>query len=86
MITSKQLGAMSEQNIETLEKNELVNISTINIKNELTHEKKILDFLEQIRNPYCFRCGDVPVRVCFSESGTTLETALQELFIRIRQS
>ncbi|HIT89131.1 MAG TPA: hypothetical protein IAC41_01750 [Candidatus Merdenecus merdavium] len=86
MITSRQLDAMSEQSIETLEKEELVDISTINIRKDLTHENKILDFLGQIRNPYCFRCGDVPVRVCFSKSGTNLETALQELFIRTRQS
>jgi hypothetical protein len=86
MVTSKQLDAMSELSIETLEKKDLVDISAINIRKDLPPEDKILNFLGHMGNPYCFRCGNVSVRVCFSENGTNLETALQNFFIRIQQS
>lgn len=84
VVTGKQLDAMSKQSIETLEKKELVEISAVNIRKDLSHEDKVLDFLEQIKNPYCFYCGNVPVKVCFSNSGKTLNMALQDFFIRIR--
>ncbi|MDR1774196.1 MAG: hypothetical protein LBR30_04935 [Clostridioides sp.] len=86
MVTSKQLDAMSEQSIETLDEKELIDISTINIRKDLHHEDKILDFLDQIKNPYCFRCDNVFVRVCFSKKGKNLETVLRDFLIRIRQS
>lgn len=86
MVTSKQLDAMSEQSIETLDEKELIDISAINIKKDLPHEDKILNFLDQIKNPYCFRCGNVSVRVCFSKTGKNLETVLRDFLIRIRQS
>lgn len=85
MITSEQLDAMSKRSIETLEE-ELVDISTIKIRKDLSHEEKILDFLEQIKNPYCFRCGNVPVRICFSETGKSLESILKDFFIHMRQN
>ena len=85
MITNKQLEDMSKQNIETLNQNELADISAIHIRQDLPHDKKILDFLEQIKNPYCFLCGDVPVRICFTDNGPELGSVLQNYFIRIKQ-
>lgn len=85
MITSKQLEVMSKQNIETLDRNDLAELSDIHIRRDLPHEEKILAFLEQIKNPYCFLCGGVPVRVCFTENGPELGQTLQDYFIRIKQ-
>lgn len=85
MITNKQLEDMSKQNIEALNRKELAEITAIHIRQDLPHNKKVLAFLEQIKNPYCFLCGDVPVRVCFSDNGPELGQTLQNYFIRIKQ-
>jgi len=85
VITNKQLEDMGKQNIETLNQNELADISAIHIRQDLPHDKKILDFLEQIKNPYCFLCRDVPVRICFTDNGPELGGVLQNYFIRIKQ-
>lgn len=84
MITNKQLEEMSRQNIETINRNELADISAIQIKQDLPHNEKVIAFLEEIRNPYCFLCGNVPVRVCFSDNGPKLGQTLQGYFIRIK--
>ena len=85
MITSSELEVMSKQDIETINRKELANLLDINIRQDLPHDEKILDFLEQIKNPYCFLCGDVPVRVCFIDDGPELGQTLENYFIRIKQ-
>lgn len=85
MITSSELEVMSQQNIETINRKELAALSAIHIRQDLAHEEKILDFLERIKNPYCFLCGDVPVRVCFTDNGPNLGQTLENYFIRIKQ-
>ena len=84
-MTRKQLKDMSKQNIETINRKELVDISTVHIRQDLLHNEKISTFLEEIKNPYCFRCGDVPVKICFSDAGRPLSQTLQDYFIRIKQ-
>ena len=85
MITNSELEVMSQQNIETINRKELAELSAIHIRRDLSYEEKILDFLEQIKNPYCFLCGDVPVRVCFTDNGPNLGQTLENYFIRIKQ-
>ena len=85
MITNTQLEDMSRQNIETIDRKELADITAIHIRQDLPHNEKALAFLTEIKNPYCFLCGDVPVRVCFSDNGPKLGQMLQDYFIRIKQ-
>lgn len=85
MITSSELEVMNQQNIETINRKELADLSAIHIRQDLPQVEKVLDFLEQIKNPYCFLCGDVPVRVCFSDDGPQLGQALENYFIRMKQ-
>lgn len=75
---------MSKQHIETISRNDLVDISTIHIRHDLPHTEKVLAFLEQIKNPYCFLCGGIPVRVCYSDDGSKLGEILQDYFVRIK--
>lgn len=85
MVTGEWLNTMSKQNIEAFTEEELTDISEININKELPHDEKVLDFIAQVKNPYCFRCGTVPVKVCFSDTGKNLETALQDFFLHIHR-
>lgn len=85
MTASIELEIMSRQNIETVNRNELADLSSIHIRQDLSQAEKILDFLEQIKNPYCFLCGDIPVKVCFTDDGPKLSQNLENYFIHIIQ-
>lgn len=54
----------------------LVDINTIKIDNSLDKEEKMLSFLEQIKNPYLYKCDDVIVRLTFDDNAPTLEEKL----------
>ncbi len=56
---------------------ELVDIRDVTVDKDLPKEERIAAFLEQIKNPYRFRCGDFVVNATFSNKGVTLEECLQ---------
>ena len=67
---------MLESKIQT---DELVDIRTVVVNNELPKEERIADFVRQIKNPYLFRCGKYTVKAVFSEDGRTLEDCVKSL-------
>lgn len=60
-------------------KNELVDINTVHINSDLPVKERISDFLEQIKNPYCYIDGDTVVSVRFSNQGSFESHLLQYL-------
>lgn len=47
------------------------------IDRTLPKEERIKDFIRQIKNPYCYKCGDVVVKVEFSDTDLTLEDCME---------
>lgn len=62
-----------------IQADELVDIRTVAVNNELPKEERIADFVSQIRNPYLFKCGKYTVKATFSENGQTLEECIKGL-------
>ena len=60
---------------------ELADIQTIAVDQTLSKEERIAEFLRQIKNPYCFRCGKFTVRARFADNGVSLEDCLKEILI-----
>ena len=59
----------------------LVDIRDISVDPKLPKEERIAEFLRQIKNPYCFRCGKFPVRARFADNGVSLEDCLKQILI-----
>lgn len=57
----------------------LVDIREVQIQKDLPREERIKSFVEQIKNPYCFKVGPVVVNVSYSNSGATLNDRFVEL-------
>ncbi|MCI8534363.1 MAG: hypothetical protein HFG68_02125 [Hungatella sp.] len=56
----------------------LVDIRDVNIDMDWPREKRIEEFIRQIKNPYCFKVGKVAVKVEFSEGDATFEDRVKE--------
>jgi len=57
----------------------LVDIRDVQIKEDLPIEDRVRSFVEQIKNPYCFKVGSVVVNVSFSDNGQTLNDRFVEM-------
>lgn len=56
---------------------ELIDIRDVSVNKELPKQERIAAFVEQIKNPYRFRCGEFVVNVRFAANGISLEECLQ---------
>jgi predicted RNA binding protein with dsRBD fold (UPF0201 family) len=50
--TSMQLEKMANVDICTVDPDTLVDIETVTIRTDLPKEERILDYIQQIKNPY----------------------------------
>ena len=60
--------------MEQPEKNlsELVDIRDVVIDKSMTLEDRVKSYVEQIKDPYCFKVGDVVVRVSYAGKDKSL--------------
>ncbi len=68
---------MKQVDVCTVDRESLVDITKIQIDQNLPKEQRLEEFLKQVKNPYCYRCGKVVVKVSFSDTETTLEECLE---------
>lgn len=50
---------MKENNQTTADMSGLVDIRDVKVDRSLPVEDRIRSYVEQVKDPYCFRCGDV---------------------------
>ena len=58
---------------------ELVDIRDVKLDSSLGQAERIQSFLQQIKNPYCFRVGDVVVNVAYTEGGPPLNDCFADM-------
>ena len=59
----------------------LVDIQDVSVDPNLSKEERIAEFVRQIKNPYCFKCGKFTVRAQFAPDGPSLEECLKQILI-----
>lgn len=83
MVDNEWLQAMAAVNIVETDPASLVDIQEVSIKGQTAGER-LESFLNQIKNPYCFKVGKVSVRVSFSKQGKALEEILPAYFTSLK--
>jgi len=68
---------MKSVDIRTVRREKLVDIREVHIDRTLPLEERGRSFVEQIKNPYCFRCGDAVVKTSFLDTDVTLEECVE---------
>ena len=71
--TREQIEAMQHVDNRTVDPETLRDIRTVTVNADLPKQERILDFIRQIGNPYCYRHGKYIVKVSFTDTDVTLE-------------
>lgn len=71
---------MKAVDIRTVSRDDLVDIRDVVIDQDAPKEERIKSFLRQIKNPYCFKVGNVVVKTTFSDTDVTLDDRLEHYF------
>lgn len=86
MLTVKQLEEMSRLEMDQIDRNQLADIQGIEIDPAMPLEARMESYLEQVKNPYCFLCGNTVVRVQFAPEGDTLQNKLEYFFVSLKKT
>lgn len=73
-----ELHRLQAMDLSDVKAEDLVDIRTVNINSQLSQPNRLLGFLNQIKNPYCYRHGDFVVQIGFSNTEVTLTERLNE--------
>ena len=79
-----ELLAMSPMDIQDIDANSLVDICGISPDNTLAGGERLINYLEQIKNPCCFRCGAVRIQIEFNPSAKPLKDKITDYFVGLR--
>jgi len=72
-LTAADIDAMQNVDIRTVDPDTLTDIRDVEVNTELPKRERILDFIRQIGNPYCYRHGKYVVKISFTDTDVTLE-------------
>jgi len=59
----------------------LVDIRDVIVDKNLPRDERIAEYVRQIKNPYCFRCGKFTIRAKYNENGLPLEECLKGILM-----
>ncbi len=79
----RTLRTMTETDINTISKESLIDIKDVTIDMEKGKQERISEFFQQIKNPYCFVCNGMIVKMHFNGNEKTLEEKLDSYFLSL---
>lgn len=82
-ISNFDFESLKNVDIRTVDTDTLVDIEDIKVNLELPKQERIIDFVKQIKNPYCYKCGKVVVKVSFSDTNSTIEDRLESYLMTL---
>ena len=77
----EKIQKMKDVDIRTVNCSQLVDLNTVVIDENQSVEERLESFIEQIKNPYCFRVGDIAVKVVYKENGPTFQQNFEEMLL-----
>ncbi len=69
-----------QEDLQTIDIHQLADIRDIQIDITKDKDTRIREFIQAVKNPYCFRCGNTVIKVSFSKEGESFQNILQEYF------
>ncbi len=73
---------LARVNIEVVSKEELVDVSGFTFDTAVPQEERAARILRTVKNPYCFRVGDIGVKLEFSNNAPALQDLFTDLMKR----
>ena len=85
MLTLNELAQLSKMDIEKADRSELVSVEEVSIDTSMPVVQRMVAYINQVKNPYCFLCGKTPVKVCFSQGDAELSKKIRNYFLGLKR-
>ena len=74
-----ELEELKKTDVRTVDISDLEDIEKIEIDSSLSSWEWWMDFAKKIKNPFCFICNGMVVKISYSEAKESLENRLVQL-------
>ena len=68
------------EKLKELSMNDIVDISNISFNKKLNKKERIIDYINKIKNPYCYKCNGYKVILVFDEEENSV--SLEEILVK----
>jgi hypothetical protein len=82
MLTQEMIDNLMAVNMNTVDVEKLANISTTELDNSLSKEKRMNYNIEKLINPFCYRFGEMGIKLEFDDNAPPLKDFLASYLIR----
>ena len=82
MLTLKMIDDFMSVNMNTVDVGTLADISTLKLDNSLSKEKRMDYVLKELKNPFCFRYGEMGIKLEFDDNAPPIQEVLTNFLIR----
>jgi len=76
MISTEQLQKLQAVDFSSQDRERLIDIKTIRINQSLTKTERILQYIDDVHNPYLFKVGNTIVQVQYGEGSQTIQASV----------
>ncbi|MDL2288560.1 hypothetical protein LJC32_04175 [Oscillospiraceae bacterium OttesenSCG-928-F05] len=73
-----------DANITEIDPSALVDLEEVSIDPGASASERMKQYLEQVKNPYCYKVGNTPVRVRFNSQKPTISRVLEDFFAQLK--
>ena len=70
---NERLEQLRAVDVRSVDKNDLIDLNQVTIDETKPVPERVAEFMRQIQNPYCFRIGDVVIKVVYKENGPSFQ-------------
>jgi hypothetical protein len=74
---------MRATDVRTVDPASLVDVRGVTVNTSLQGEARLLDYIAQIKNPYCFKYGKTAIKIGFVDTEATLEDRLEKYLLSL---
>ena len=65
-MTRKELEKLSAVDLKNVDAKNLVDLKNVNIRKDLPFRERIMNYIQQVKNPYCYISNGVVVKLSFA--------------------
>lgn len=82
-MTAEEYRALLDTDFGDADIEQLTDIRNIKIDKNLSQEKRQVQFLKQVGNPYLLRRGSMMIKVSFANNGFSMEQVFENLLLNV---
>lgn len=81
ILCQDKLRKMRETDIKTIARGDLVDLLSVKIDEHKPIQERVVEFVQQVKNPYCFRIGDIAVKVVYQDDGPSFQQNFEDMLM-----